>query len=136
MAFPAALMSRSSSWRRSVTTRSGPSGAVSNVKGERSSESARQRTSVRAKTVMAPLQRGYIKSFINLAHRFICSGTGIKKLIAYIEAMKTSDRNDNAISMEKTEKHFYEAPETEVFTVAREGVICASYNGFGDEEPM
>lgn len=28
--------------------------------------------------------------------------------------------------MERTEKCFYEAPVTEVFTVAQEGVICAS----------
>ena len=28
--------------------------------------------------------------------------------------------------MEKTEKCFYKAPVTEVFTVAQEGVICAS----------
>ena len=28
--------------------------------------------------------------------------------------------------MERTEKCFYEVPVTEVFTVAQEGVICAS----------
>ena len=28
--------------------------------------------------------------------------------------------------MERTEKCFYKAPVTEVFTVAQEGVICAS----------
>lgn len=38
--------------------------------------------------------------------------------------------------MEKKEKLFYEAPVTMVFTVVQEGVICVSYNGFGDEEPM
>ena len=45
--------------------------------------------------------------------------------------------------MQKTERQFYEAPLTEVFKVAQEGVICASetmtdgdptYNGFDTEE--
>ncbi len=44
--------------------------------------------------------------------------------------------------MEKNEKQFYEAPVTEVFTVAQERVICASggteqfRNGgsYGDED--
>ena len=32
--------------------------------------------------------------------------------------------------MERTEKCFYEAPVTKVFTVAQEGVICASADKF------
>ena len=39
---------------------------------------------------MALLQKGHVKSFANMAHRFICSETVIKKLNTYIGIMKTS----------------------------------------------
>ena len=38
--------------------------------------------------------------------------------------------------MEIKKKELYLSPEVDIFEVKAEGVICASYNGFGDEEEM
>jgi hypothetical protein len=38
--------------------------------------------------------------------------------------------------MEIKKKELYLSPEVDIFEVKTEGVICASYNGFGDEEEM